>query len=201
MKCSILNCLVAVLLPVLIWANGSKPPVGTEELIAGKDKPKWTDSPSSVDTKEAKAFVGTSNNMASEGVAREDALKNARQQIIDAMGVTGKRQISEVISLVGSTSDIIDPGVVTDMATKMVSESTVKTRAKEFHVERWQRQAEKGVEYYYKVYVLVFWNNKDTEEVVKSAVLEVAKKEKDEQKKTAIQRAVDNMKKMESENW
>ena len=67
---------------------------GMETQISGKDKPNWTFDPTSKDTKNLKVFVGVSHYFQMEGYARADALKDARQQIIDYMVVVGKRSIT-----------------------------------------------------------------------------------------------------------
>ena len=176
-------------------------PIGHEEKISGSERPKWVDTPVKEDTKEAKAFVGLSLNEQMESQARAGALEDARKQIIDAMGVYGKRKIDEVITSVGSISDIINPGIVKDEATKMVSESIVKSRANQFHIERWKRITESGVGYYYKVFVLVLFPNDQAAQITKDAITLAAKQAKDTQDKRNIDRALEAMKELKSNDW
>jgi hypothetical protein len=175
--------------------------VGYEEKVSGGNPPIWTTVPADLDSKEAKAFCGTSHNFSSDGEARDNALENARKQIVDAVGTYGKHVIDEVISSVGTAGSILDPGVVRDDATKLVSESLVKTRAREFHVEKWSRVTERGLEYYYKSYVLVLWNNADAQEAVKEALTKQAEKAKTETDKQNIDRALKMMEQLKSEDW
>ncbi len=176
-------------------------PVGYEEKVSGGNPPQWTTLPVEFDTKEAKAFCGTSHNFSSDGESRDNALENSRKQIVDAMGTYGKHVIDEVISSVGTAGSILDPGMVRDEATKLVSESMVKTRAREFHVEKWSKVTNSGIDYFYKSYVLVLWNNNDAEAVVKQAVIKQAEKVKSEEEKQNIDRALEMMEKLKSEDW
>jgi len=176
-------------------------PVGHEEKISGSERPKWVDTPVEEDTKDSKAFVGLSLNEKMESKARAGALEDARKQIIDAMGVYGKRKIDEVISTFGSISDIINPGIVRDEATKMVSENIVKSRSNQFHIERWKRITESGVDYYYKAYVLVLFPNDQAAQITKDVIELVAKQAKDEQDKRSIDRALEAMKELKSNDW
>ena len=185
----------------LSCAGTRNKPVGWEEKISGGNQPDWTLAPADNDSKEAKAFCGTSHNFSSDGEARDNALENARKQIVDAMGTYGKHVIDEVISSVGTAGGILDPGVVRDDATKLVSESMVKTRAREFHVEKWSRVAHSGIEYYYKSYVLVMWKNNDAVEAVKQSIIKQAEKSKNKEDKKNIDRALEMMEKLKSEDW
>lgn len=194
--------IVGLLLYVLTSCSSTRYPIGYEEPVDDQKPPEWVYHPAKSDTKEAKAFTGTSQHFSTEAEARDDALKNSRKQIIDAMGTYGRHIIKEVISLVGTASTILDPGVVRDDATKLVSESTVKSRAADFFVQQWRRYAEDNrVEYYYKAYVLVKWFNKDTKEAVSESLREQTKMAKTEQDRLNIERALEEMKRLESEDW
>ena len=176
-------------------------PVGFEAQISGGETPKWALTPYKEDTKQAKAFCGTSHNFSSEGDARDDALKNARTQIIDAMGTYGQHIVEQVVSSVGLSGSILDPGMVMDDATKMVSEAEIKTRAREFSVQKWSKKTSQGVDYYYRVYVMVQWSNADAEDMVKQAVKKQAAAKVDEAAQKNINRALDTMERLRSDNW
>lgn len=192
-----------IILPAFLLgcAGVPKHPVGYEEMVQGGERPKWVFHPTEFDTKSAKAFVGTSLDFAMEGQARDDAIKNARKQIIDAMGVYGKRKISEIITNTGLSADIINPAVVTDDATKLVSEATVATRAKDWVVEKWMRAEAVGVKYYYRVFVLVIFNNGDADKAVKDAIRREAEKAAEEQNRQNIERALELMEELKSADW
>ena len=193
--------IVILLSIVFVSCAGTRKPVGFEEKISGGNPPVWTTIPADFDSKEAKAFCGTSHNFSSDGEARDNALENARKQIVDAVGTYGKHVIDEVISSVGTAGSILDPGMVRDEATKLVSESMVKTRAREFHVEKWSKVTNSGLEYFYKAYVLVLWNNADAQEAVKDALVKQAEKAKTETDKQNIDRALKMMEQLKSEDW
>jgi len=163
---------------------------GEEIQIAGKNKPEWTYDPISRDTKNLRAFVGVSHDFQMEGDARADALKDARQQIIDYMGITGKRIIREAIATSGVSSDIINPAMDKKEESEFLSESHIKTRAKNYHIERWQRvKADYSVENYYKIYVLVLFDESDTQKYFQEVLAEAKKKADNDDKQRLIQKA------------
>lgn len=192
----------AIALLICIQCSSTKNlPIGYEGKISGGDRPGWVNAPAAKDTKDAKAFVGVSLNEKMEAQARAGALEDARKQIIDAMGVYGKRKIEEVISTVGNVSDIINPGVVRDEATKLISESIVESRANQFHIERWQKVTETGVEYYYKASVLVLFPNEQAKKYLKDALAAASKQIKNEKDKRNVDRALGEMKDLKSNEW
>lgn len=182
---------VPMILIFLISCSSQKQLIpGTEIQLSGKDRPDWVDNPSKKDTKELKAFVGISRDFEMEGDARDDALKDARQQIIDFMGILGKRVIREAVVTSGMSTDIIDPAVAMKDQSEFVSESFVKTRAKEYHIEKWQRvEDDLSLKNFYKAYVLVLFNEKDGDDLMKQALAAAKKKAETEAQKRLIERA------------
>ncbi len=177
-------------------------PVGFESRITEADPPEWTVRPMKFDTKEAKAFCGVSHNVSSEALARDNALENARKQIVDAMGTYGKHVIDQVISAVGTAGSVLDPALIGDDANKLVSEGMVKTRAKEFHIEKWARTKPGGeIDFYYKAYVLVLWNNKDAEEAVAESIRRQSEAKVSQAERRNLERALEQMKRLQSEDW
>jgi len=192
---------LVVLILFLAGCAGQRP-VGWEEKLKGNEPPEWTVRPPKFDTREAKAFCGTSHNASSESVARDDALENARKQIIDAMGAWGEHVIDEVISSVGTAWPALDPAVIRDDATKLVSEGMVKTRAKEYHIEKWSRVKPGGeVEYFYKAYVMVYWNNEDAENTVTEAIRRRSVADRSDEEQRNLERAISQMERLQSEDW
>ena len=103
-------------------ASTKQPMEGQKTQISGMDRPKWIDNPKTESTKTDKAFVGVSRQYAMEQQARNDSRVNAYVQAIDNMGVYGKRRINQVLSEVGMSTDIVNPGIVQDEMTKLKSE-------------------------------------------------------------------------------
>jgi hypothetical protein len=199
---ALLSALSLSLLFTMACSSGlSKMPLGFEEKISGSETPGWALTPYKEDTGDAKAFCGTSHNFSSEGEARDDALKNARTQIIDAMGTYGTHLVEQVISSIGTAGSILDPGLVIDDATKMLSSAEIKARAREFHVEKWAKKTDQGVKYYYRSHVMILWNNADAEDVLKNAVKKQAEEKTDAATQQNINRALDVMKQLKSEDW
>ena len=197
---------ITILLVFLIGCAASPPkPVGWEERLSppeGEDVPEWTTLPSRFDTEDAKGFCGTSHNFSSDGEARDNAIENARKQIIDAMGTFGRHVINEVISSVGNAGSILNPGVVRDDAIEMVSESLVSSRASEFFVERWSRVTPGGgISYFYRAYVLVLWNNDDAQQAISESIRRQAQEAQEEQDRRNIDRALEQMDRLQSGDW
>ena len=163
---------------------------GTEIQLTGQKRPDWIYEPTSKDSKDKKAFVGVSHDFEMEGDARSDALKDARQQIIDFMGVLGKRVIKEAIVTSGISSDIINPAVDKKEQSELLSESFIKTRAKNYHIEKWQRVQDDGsVKTFYKCYVLVMFDEKDSQDYLKDAFARARKKAESEKQRQLIEKA------------
>ena len=166
-----MRVITTILAMIFLAGCAGQRPVGYEERVTKFDLPDWTIRPTDFDTDEAKAFCGLSQNMSSEAQARDNALENARKQIVDAMGAYGRHVIDAVVSSIGTTGSVLDPSLVCDDANRMVSEGKVKARANEYHIEKWYRVKPGGeIQFFYKVYVLVMWNNQDAEDAVAEAI-------------------------------
>jgi len=174
---------------------------GEEALVKGAKTPRWVTEPVKEDTKSAKAFCGVSHNLSSEGEARADALRSAREQIVDAIGTYGTHVLEQVSSSSGGTGGVLDPAVVMDNAIQLVSEGHVATRARTFHIEKWQKAGESGLEYYFKAYVLVLWDNKDAAEAAQQAVREATQAATDTQTQANVNRALERMKDLQAHDW
>ncbi len=187
---------------IVSCAGNQTKPIGWEERLSQENPPEWTVKPTKFDDKEYKAFCGTSHNFSSDGEARDNATQNARKQIIDAIGTFGKHVVNEVISSIGTAGSILDPGVVRDDATELISEALVSSRASEFHIERWSRVEDGGrISYYYKAYVLVMWNNDDAQNAVAESIRRQAAKSKAQQDKRNVDRALEQMERLQSGDW
>lgn len=185
--------LVGLLFLLSIFGCASKELIpGSEMQLTGEKRPDWVFDPTTEDSQNLKAFVGVSHDFKMEGDARSDALKDARQQIIDFMGVLGKRALKEAIVTSGVSSDIINPAVVKKEESELLSESYIKTRARNYHVERWQRVLpDKSVENYYKVYTLVKFDERDTQKYLKEAFQNARQTATSTQQQQLIQKAED----------
>jgi hypothetical protein len=173
--------------------------VGQEQQVSGGRPPAWVHAPVQEDSREAKAFCGVSRNLASEGEAREDALRSAREQIVDAIGVYGEHLLLQVSH--GGGSSVVDPAVVTESSLKLVSEGSVRTRARQFHVEKWKRRTEHGVEYYHRAFVLVHWANEDAAAALRRPLEDAAAAAEDAAARAALDRALERMQQLKATDW
>lgn len=165
----------------------------------GSQRPEWVNRPFLMDAGTRKAFVGTSQDLTGEGAARSDALANARQQVIDSLGVWGSREFRRVIRMRTGRGDIAVPHVGSDDLAKLVSEGEVRARAREFHVERSTR-AGKPI---YKVFVIIQVSGADAKTWLKKATKASIRRAptKDESEKRELLAALDQMAAPENNEW
>jgi hypothetical protein len=180
---------------------GGQLPVGGERRVGDDERPRWIQYPSRADRDDAKAFAGASLDVATEGQARTGALADARQQIIDAVGVYGTREIRELTTSAGLAHGILQPDVVTEVASEMVSESLVRTRAEEYYIEKWERMTPEGLVSYYKGFVLVYFSNADAQDAVAQAARRAVESRHDETTRASLDRALEVMRTLDSKDW
>lgn len=166
------------------------------------DLPDWINEPSKLEDKKNKYFVGLSKKFAMEQDARNDAVKNGREQIADYLGVDVKRLIREVTAFIGTTSDIIDLGIVADSASQLASEASVLgTTGQKFYTEKWKRTTGDLVEFYWKAYVLVPFPKNARYDLALAALKDQRSKEKDEQRIQNIDQAINRMEELKKQGW
>ncbi len=195
--------LVGTLIAALVaGCGGTKPPMeGTKELIAGGDPPKWASNPHKESDKKFKAFVGVSRQYTMESMARNDARLDAFKQAIDDMGVYGERKIYQVVSEMGMSSDIVNPGVVQDELTRLRTRGVATGEIKETHVQHW-RKFEGGKWRDYYIVRCLFLVPRDAAKQFMQDVLkaqaDAAQAEKD---RANLLRAMEKMKQLQAEDW
>jgi len=135
-----------------VQKRGDLPLPGTEVLLEGKEKPGWLKSGGL-----SGHFIGISKPFSNESEARTDATRDARKKIVESLGLKLKSSVVEQLldKGEGAASDIVDTDVLTRAKVKAVAGSLIKVRANRYFVQRWQRWQEKGVDYFWKVYVQV----------------------------------------------
>ncbi len=196
-----MRLMTLVLAVALISCASSKMMVGEEKQVSGGNAPSWTWEPADEDTRDARAFCGVSQNLASEGEARKDALTNARSQIVDAIGSYGSNVVEQLVRTSGLSSEIINPDIIAENALTIVSEGKVQTRASQFHVEKWMRKGERGIEYWYKAYVLVLWNNEDATEAIEEVLTQAVGEANSEGDNARIKSAREMLESMKANEW
>lgn len=187
---------------IIAGCAGTKPPMeGQKQQQTGMEKPKWIDNPRKEDTKETKAFVGVSRQYAMEQQARNDARFNAYIQAIDNMGVYGKRKINQVVSEVGMSTDIVNPGIVQDEMTKMKSEGVAVGDVKEWHVEKWQMYEGGRWRDYYIVYSLFLMPREAVKDFMANILKQQSDAAKAQKEKENLNRALEKMRELEASDW
>ena len=174
---------------------------GEKKQITGQDKPDWIDNPRKEDTKTTKAFVGVSRQYAMEQQARNDARLNAYVQAIDNMGVYGKRKINQVLSEMGVSTDIVNPGIVQDEMTKLKSEGVAMGDITEWHIEKWQKYEGGRWRDYFAVYCLFSMPREAAQNFMEDVLKRQARAAEAQEEKENLNRALEKMKELEASDW
>lgn len=187
---------------IITGCGGSKPPMeGTKQLLSGEKIPSWVNNPQKESDKKRKAFVGISRQFAMEQQARNDARLDAYKQAIDDMGAYGERKIYQVVSEMGMSNDIVNPGIVQDEMTRLRSRGIAMGEITEVHVQHWTKYDAGRWRDYYVVRCLFLMPR----EAVKQFMEDVLKKQADiaeaEKERANLMRAIDKMKEFQAEDW
>ncbi|MHC4854140.1 MAG: hypothetical protein ACYTGO_11025 [Planctomycetota bacterium] len=165
------------------------------------DPPKWIYTPGVEDSKQTRHFTGISRKFAAEADARQGALDDARRQIADYLGTDVKRLVREVTSYVGASSEILDPGTVSDSASRLATEATVLgTAGKNFYSQKW-RTADAQPQTYWKVFVSVPLNRGAEYDLAIGDLKAKLQAEKDEKKQRNIQDAIKRLEELKAKGW
>jgi hypothetical protein len=147
--------LVALVLGAALYLAGcgGAPPPGTEipDPVSGRSwepEEKFLRPP-------ADHFVGVSRGFAEEADARNDAVLDARKQIVASLGTSLDTRIVETILTQQSTADILTPDIQSTAVAEAIAGSIVAVRPTDFHVQRWKTSSEGRVDYIYKAWALV----------------------------------------------
>jgi len=182
-------------------AGGRKLMEGQRTQVAGGERPAWVDNPQKESTKELKAFAGLSRQFAMESDARTDARMNAYIQAIDAVGLQGKRMFDQVASLVGASTDILNPGVVQDEMTRLKGQGVAMGEVQEWHVEQWEMLENGALRRYFVVQCLFLMPKDAPKQFMENLLKAQAASEVDAQVRVNINRALEKMEEMQSTDW
>ena len=163
--------------------------------------PEWTHKQGVGDDKSTRHFTGISRKFATEADARQGALDNARVQIADYLGTDVKRLVREVTAYVGASSEILDPGTISDSATRLATEATVLgTAAESFYLEKWQTSGDEP-QMYWKAFVSVPLNRGAEYDLAINDLKGQLKSEKDEKKQRNIESAIKRLEELKAKGW
>lgn len=157
-------------------------------------RPGWVDSVPI--TKTELAFVGVSNQFATDAEARGAAQNNARVQLVHYYGTLMSDKGRTAKASYGITSDVFDPQVASQQLEEYLSEGVAKQiAAKEFYTEVYLTTDTK---YAYKVYALLPIEKKVADAAVKEylqnaadAYKAQAAAERDAEKRQQLEKASD----------
>lgn len=157
-------------------------------------RPDWVDSVPI--TKTELAFVGVSNQYATDAEARNAAQNNARNQLVHYYGTLMSDKGRTAKASYGITSDVFDPQIASQELEEYLSEGIAKQiAAKEFYTEVYLTTDTK---YAYKVYALLPIEKKIADAAIKEylqnaadAYKAQAAAERDAEKRMQFEKASD----------
>lgn len=170
----------------------SRPAAEGEQMIwaSHTDQPKWV-----YKTPEADSgilyFVGLSDEaMASEKMARNDAMDDARVQVVSHFGELVKKKSEEIALQFGLSSTVVDPTVAKRQYENLFAMNVAKAvKANEYYLERWRKPTGVG----YKAYVLATFSknaaNASLSETADKNIQEAQKEAREAATQTAKEQA------------
>lgn len=144
----------AVLLMFAVGCAGTKVAPGGpgEKLLwsSEKERPKWTIEEPDVDGS-IMMFVGLSDRYATEAGGRDEALRNATNNVVKYMGTMAKDKYEKVATSFGLESSVIDPTASSRQYEKHLAANVAKrVKAKKWYLEKWDTPTGVG----WKVFVM-----------------------------------------------
>ncbi len=111
-------------------------------------------------------FVGISQNFSSEASARNDAALDARRQIVQSLGIVMDMEIFEQVLTKGSSDQILSGDIFSDHKTRVVAEGILAVKPDGYYIEKWMRQTDRGVEYFYTSRCLITYSKATHEQLM-----------------------------------
>jgi hypothetical protein len=115
-----------------------------------KERPKWTVEEPEVDGN-TMLFVGLSGKYATEQEARDEAMRNATNNVIRYLGILAKDKYEKVATSFGLSSSVVDPTTSARQYEKQLAANVAKKlKAKKWYLEQWNTPTGTG----WKAFVL-----------------------------------------------
>ena len=153
---------------LLVGCSESKPVPTVKDVEAPKNKerPNWIYNDVSDDDGQL-SFVGLSNVHSSEKNARNDAQRDAANNVVQYLGTMATVKFEDLIVSYGLSSKLVDPTSSSQEFQKLIASNiTRRLKAKKWHMEREEIKGELG----YKYFVLVVIPNSDIEDSFKKSL-------------------------------
>jgi hypothetical protein len=125
-------------------AAAAPPPAPDPTKFSPDSRPKWTNL--EPDAKDGTLFfVGISNPYATERGARDDAMRNATQRVVDYLGTSALSKFEQATTSFGLSSSVVDPTQATRAFQQQISGNVARQlKAAEWYVEREQSNTGRG---------------------------------------------------------
>ena len=181
--------LAVVALLLNACAAGKPTPAATGEVLLGAShdsRPQWTvKTPAS--TGESHYFIGlSSESTASEQIARQEALDNARVQVVAYYSSIVKRNSERLNASFGLSSTVVDPTTAAKSYERVFAANVAKqVKEREIYWERWQKPTGVG----YKLYMLTSVPKRIVQESLEQTAAQRIQQARDEARTSATQRA------------
>lgn len=133
-----IQLVIALLAVALLAACSSTPkPTGpTSVPMNVSQRPDWTNKEPEADGNNM-VFVGISNPYATERGARDDAMRDATQRVVDYLGTAAEDKFQQASTSFGLSSSVVDPTQATRSFQQQLSGNVARRlRAREWYTER-----------------------------------------------------------------
>ncbi len=168
-------------------AGVASPQAMGEQMVwsSSKERPAWTMS--EPDSEGGYMyFVGVSGDLATEQLARNDALRDATQKVVSYLGTMAKDKFERARTSFGLASSTVDPTEASRQFEKQLAANVAKNlKAKEWYEERWQRKDGTS----WKAFVLARMPTQVVNEAAKRTAEENLQKAQEEAKRAATEQA------------
>ncbi len=199
-----LRFIVAAMLVIslVIGCAGTKPSVeGDKQQLTGEKRPSWVNNPKKKSDDKIKAFAGISRQYAMEQDARRDAQRAAFEEALLSMGAFGKLLIERAASEAGVATTIVNPGVAENQLSQWRAKGAVLGDVDEWHVEKWREFSGGKWSDFYVVNCLFLMPRDAVKRFAKELLEQQAAAEKAEENQKNIQRALEQMERLQTEDW
>lgn len=199
-----LSSIIAAMLVIAlaIGCAGTKPAVeGDKQQLSGEKRPDWVNNPKKKSNDKIKAFAGISRQYSMEQDARRDAQRAAFEEALLSMGAFGKLLIERAASEAGVSTSIVNPGVAENHLSQWRAKGAVLGDVHEWHVEKWRELSGGKWNEYYVVNCLFLMPRDAVKQFAKELLEQQAAAEKAEENQAKIQRALEQMERLQTGDW
>lgn len=140
--------LVAAVMIFLAACSSAPPPqatvVPTGQTVTTSQRPAWASKEPGTEG-QSMVFIGISNPYVTERLARDDAMRNATQRVVEYLGTAAQSKFEEATTSFGLSSAVVDPTLATRSFRQQLSGNVARRlRPSVWYMEREQMSTGTG---------------------------------------------------------